>query len=104
MEDPPSQRLDKWLWCARFTKTRTDCSALLENGQLRINRQPTLKPHARVRAGDALSFSLRGKVKIIRILLLAARRGPPQEAQRLYDDLSGDVPEIVPSESGPTIP
>ena len=45
-------RLDKWLWCARVAKTRGACSRLVEAGSVRINRQPTDKPHAKLRPGD----------------------------------------------------
>ena len=53
-EDRDWQRLDKWLWCARVSKTRAACARLVEEGGVRINRQPTDKPHARLRPGDVL--------------------------------------------------
>ena len=59
-EDRTWQRLDKWLWCARFAKTRADCARFVGDGFVRINRQPTDKPHARLRPGDVLVFPLRG--------------------------------------------
>ena len=43
-EDRDWQRLDKWLWCARFMRARSDCAALVARGSIRINRQPTDKP------------------------------------------------------------
>ena len=46
-EDRTWQRLDKWLWCARFLKARSGCARLVAEGMVRINRQPTDKPHAR---------------------------------------------------------
>jgi ribosome-associated heat shock protein Hsp15 len=91
-EDRDWQRLDKWLWCARVAKTRAACSRLVEEGGVRINRQPTDKPHARLRPGDVLTFAVgsadRGVVRIWRVLALAERRGPAAEAQGLYEDLS----------------
>ena len=54
-EDRDWQRLDKWLWCARFMRARTDCAALVSAGSIRINRQPTDKAHARLRVGDVLT-------------------------------------------------
>lgn len=81
------QRLDKWLWCARFMKARSDCAALVAEGFLRINRQPTDKPHARLRVGDVITLPIRGDVRVIEVLSLAARRGPAPEAQALYRDL-----------------
>ena len=92
-EDRDWQRLDKWLWCARVAKTRAACARLVEDGGVRINRQPTDKPHARLRTGDVLTFALgsadRGVVRVWRVLALAERRGPAPEAQALYEDLSG---------------
>lgn len=92
---PDFQRLDAWLWCARLRKTRPDCARLIEAGAVRINRQPTDKPHARVRPGDVLTIAQgsgeRGRIAVWRVLALAARRGPPEEARALYDDLSADM-------------
>jgi len=95
-EDRDWQRLDKWLWCARVAKTRAACARLVETGTFRLNRQPTDKPHARLRPGDVLTFALgpaeRGEVRVWRVLALGARRGPAPEARSLYQDLSADGP------------
>ncbi len=86
------QRLDHWLWCARLAKTRSLCAKAVEAGGFRLNRQPTEKPHARLRPGDVLTFPWgppeRGQVRVWRVLALADRRGPPAEARALYEDLS----------------
>ncbi|NMJ43277.1 RNA-binding S4 domain-containing protein [Roseomonas sp. JC162] len=86
------QRLDAWLWCARLRKTRSDCAALVEAGAVRINRQPTDKPHAKVRTGDVLTIAQgsgeRGRIAVWRVLALAERRGPPAAARALYEDLA----------------
>ena len=58
------QRLDKWLWCARFMK-RAATAPLDRGGGLRLNRQPTDKPHARLRVGDVLTLPLRGGVRVV---------------------------------------
>jgi ribosome-associated heat shock protein Hsp15 len=94
VEDRDWQRLDTWLWCARLAKTRAACARLVEEGTFRINRQPTDKPHARLRPGDVLTFAAgtRGEVRVWRVLALAARRGPPAEARGLYEDLSSGLP------------
>ena len=84
-----SQRLDKWLWCARFASTRTACAGMAESGLLRINRQPTDKPHAKVRVGDVLTLPLYSGVRVIEVLALTERRGPAPEAQALYRVLPG---------------
>ncbi|HEX2941684.1 MAG TPA: S4 domain-containing protein [Rhodopila sp.] len=87
-EDRDWQRLDKWLWCARVMRARADCAALVAQGSVRINRQPTEKPHARLRVGDVLTIPVRGEVRVLRVLSLAVRRGPATEARLLYADLN----------------
>lgn len=84
-EDRDWQRLDKWLWCARFLKARADCARLIQQGSIRLNRQPTDKPHARLRPGDVITLPLRDAVRVVRVLSLATRRGPAPEAQALYE-------------------
>jgi ribosome-associated heat shock protein Hsp15 len=86
-EDRDWQRLDKWLWCARFMRARTDCAALVVQGSVRINRQPTDKAHARLRPGDVLTVPVHGRVRVVRVLALAARRGPAAEAAGLYEEM-----------------
>ena len=81
------QRLDLWLWCARLAKGRGDCARLVEEGGLRLNRQPTLKAHAKLRVGDVLTIALRGEVRVWRVLALASRRGPAAEARLLYEEV-----------------
>lgn len=76
---------------------RADCSRLIEAGAVRVNRRPVEKPGTRVRPGDVLTVALgggvgpdgdvRGAVRVVRIVALAARRGPASEACRLYDDV-----------------
>jgi ribosome-associated heat shock protein Hsp15 len=87
-----AQRLDAWLWCARLRRTRADCVRLVEAGAIRLNRQPTDKPHARVRAGDVLTIAQGqgegGRILVWRVLALAARRGPPAEARGLYEEVA----------------
>jgi len=84
-----SQRLAKWLWCARFASTRSACADMAESGLLRINRQPTEKPHAKIRVGDVLTLPLYAGVKVVEVLALSDRRGAAPEAQRLYRLVGG---------------
>ena len=86
-EDQDWQRLDKWLWCARFMKARADCARFVAGGRVRINRQPTDKAHARLRVGDILTLPLAAGVRVIRIAALAERRGPAPEARLLYEEI-----------------
>jgi ribosome-associated heat shock protein Hsp15 len=87
IEDRDWQRLDKWLWCARFLKARADCARLVSGGVVRVNRQLTDKPHAKLRPGDVLTLPMRGDVMVVRVLQLAVRRGPAPEARTLYETL-----------------
>jgi ribosome-associated heat shock protein Hsp15 len=57
-------------------------------GSIRINRQPTCKPHARLRIGDVLTLPVHGTVRVLRVAGLADRRGPATEARLLYEDVS----------------
>jgi ribosome-associated heat shock protein Hsp15 len=82
-------------------RARTDCAALIARGRLRLNRQPTDKPHAKLRVGDVLTLPLRDAVRVIRVLALAARRGPASEARLLYEDVGEPPP---PSCAGPETP
>jgi ribosome-associated heat shock protein Hsp15 len=86
-EDKDWQRLDKWLWCARFLKTRSDCARLVAEGSIRINRQATDKAHARLRVGDVLTLPLVTQVRVVQVLSLAGRRGPAAEARSLYRNM-----------------
>lgn len=96
------QRLDMWLWCARVAKGRSDCARLVEEGRLRLNRQPTVKAHAKLRVGDVLTMALRGEVRVWRVLALAERRGPASEARGLYEELlEADGVQPNPDEAGP---
>jgi len=85
--DTPGIRLDKWLWYARFLKSRTSASKLCSAGSVRINSQRTLKAHSLVRVGDVLTFPQGNKIRVVRIMQLGKRRGPATEAEELYSEL-----------------
>ncbi|NIA71095.1 RNA-binding S4 domain-containing protein [Pelagibius litoralis] len=80
-------RADKWLWYARFFKTRSLASKVCQAGKLRLSGQGVVKPHHKVRAGDVLTFPQACHIRVIRVVALAERRGPASEAQALYEDL-----------------
>jgi ribosome-associated heat shock protein Hsp15 len=93
-----TQRLDKWLWFARFTKTRSLAASLCERGKVRLvrGRAPPKrvdKAHQLVQVGDQLSLVVHGKAFALEVLGLGERRGPAREAQLLYRILSGDAPD-----------
>lgn len=83
-----SQRLDKWLWFARFARTRTLASALCKAGKVRVNRVSTSKPGAMIKSGDVLTFPLGRGIKVVRVLAPGERRGPAKQAQLLYEDMT----------------
>src|SRR5262249_372556 len=92
-----SLRLDKWLWFARFVKSRSLASKLVEQGRMRVNGTPTAKAHYAVRTGDVLTFALGPHIRVIKIVALGTRRGPAPEAQQLYDDLDPPAPRAASS-------
>lgn len=81
-------RLDKWLWFARFCKTRTLATNLCRSGRIRVNKTPTEKPNHQIRPDDVLTFPQGDRVRIVKIVGLGARRGPASEASLLYDDMT----------------
>jgi ribosome-associated heat shock protein Hsp15 len=113
-------RLDKWLWHARFCKSRSLATKLCVGGQIRLAQAapangaaaapevrsgtPSLvaKASQTVRPGDVLTFPLGGQVRVIRILALGARRGPAPEARTLYQDLTPPQPRLR-QEAGPGV-
>ena len=80
-------RLDKWLWQARFFKTRALAAQVVSKGRLRVNQTIITKAHHRVRPGDVLTFPQGRLVRVVRVVELGSRRGPASEAQTLYEDL-----------------
>ncbi len=83
----PKLRLDKWLFHARFFKSRDLAQDCVESGHLRLNAQRCKKPGHGVVVGDVLTFPQGGQIRVVRVLALAGRRGPATEAQALYCDL-----------------
>jgi ribosome-associated heat shock protein Hsp15 len=79
------QRLDKWLWFARLSKTRTLAALLVESGKVRVNRLRAVKASQTIRPGDVLTIALRGNVRVVRVVSTGMRRGPAPEAQALYE-------------------
>jgi ribosome-associated heat shock protein Hsp15 len=80
-------RIDKWLWFARFLKSRSLATALVASGRLRVNGQPMAKAHYAVKVGDVLTFPLGPHIRVIKVLAPGVRRGPAPEARALYEDL-----------------
>lgn len=84
-----AMRLDKWLWHARFFKTRSLAARYVEKSRCRLDGRVVDKPHAQVAAGMVITFALGPGVKVVRVLALGERRGPAPEARTLYEEIDG---------------
>ena len=80
-----SVRLDKWLWAARFFKTRALAVKACELGRVRSSGQPA-KPAREVKAGDRLEITTEGGIFAVEVLALSEVRGPASVAQALYTE------------------
>ena len=83
---PASERIDKWLWFARFGKTRALTQKLIERGQVTLNDTKVKKTSAAGRVGDRVVVVLGMVRRSVTVLELGARRGPAGEARALYDE------------------
>ncbi len=87
-----TQRLDRWLWFARFFKSRTLAASVVSAGKVRVNAERVSKPSHLVRPGDILTFPAAKQVRVIKIVDIGTRRGPAPEAQALYEDQAPPQP------------
>lgn len=83
------QRLDKWLWFARFARTRTLAARLVTDGHVRVNGTKTDNAAKGLVLGDVITVAAPHATVAIRVLDLGERRGPSEEAKCLYEELSG---------------
>lgn len=99
-------RADKWLWHARFVKTRSMGARLISGGHLRVNGIKHLKPSVLVGTNDVLTFPQGNRIRVVRVLALSTRRGSAVEARVLFDDLTLPVEKIAraPGFDGPGRP
>lgn len=93
LEGTEKLRIDKWLWHARFFKTRSLAAAKVKTGIARVNGTTTHKPSSMIAPGDVLTFAQGDHIRVIQIDALGERRGPAPEAQALYTDLSPPQPK-----------
>jgi ribosome-associated heat shock protein Hsp15 len=89
----PGLRLDKWLFQARFFRSRSLAAEVIEAGHCRINGARVTKAGHDVRPGDTLTFAQGPRIRLIRVLDLGQRRGPAVEAQTLYLDMDAAAPQ-----------
>ena len=90
------QRIDKWLWHARVVRTRSAAAALSVSGHVRINDVRVEAASQAVRTGDVLTVALDRRVRILKVVGFAERRGGAEAMQSLYEDLSPAVPAPSP--------
>ncbi len=92
MVDAPGQRLDKFLFFARFCKTRAVATSLVAQGGVRINRHLTEKPHAQLHPGDVLTLALPRGVVVVQVEALAKSRASAPQARLLYQEITAAGP------------
>jgi ribosome-associated heat shock protein Hsp15 len=85
--DGEGQRLDLFLWQARFFKSRTLAKEIIAASRVRINGQPVSRPGRLVVPGDVLTFPQGNAIRVVKITALPTRRGPAPEAQSCYSDI-----------------
>ena len=85
-------RIDKWLWYARFFKSRTLATRLCASGKLVLGNQFIRKGHATLKVGDKLTFPKNDDIRVIKVVSLSTRRDPASEAVTLYEDLQPPQP------------
>lgn len=88
-------RIDKWLWHARFFKTRSLAAKQVSAGHVRLNSDKVSKPAQNVSPGDVLTFPQGRQIRVVRVEAIGERRGPAPEAQALYHDMT-EKQETVP--------
>jgi ribosome-associated heat shock protein Hsp15 len=91
-------RIDKWLWHARFYRSRAQAQEAATSGLLRLNGLRVEKPSAGVRPGDVVTLPRGYDVLAIRIEAVGLRRGPSAEARKLYTIVASSIldPAVTP--------
>ena len=84
-------RLDLYLHRIRLVKSRTLAQGLIETGYVRVDGKRIEKTSEQVNVGSTIALPLQGHVRVLRVLDLPARRGPPPEARRCYEELGADT-------------
>lgn len=79
----PGLRVDKWLWCARFFRTRGLAQAAVEGGHVQVN-DDRVKPSRHLRVGDRLRIRRGQETMDVEVIAIPARRGPAEEARACY--------------------
>ena len=83
-------RIDRFLHCIRLAKSRTLAQSIIERGHVRIDGNRVEKSSEEVRAGNVVALPLHDRVRVLKVLALPHRRGPPAEALACYEELGID--------------
>jgi ribosome-associated heat shock protein Hsp15 len=83
-------RLDKWLWAARFFKTRSLAATAIDGGKVRLNGHP-IKPAKEIGPGDLLDLSIGEQQWTLTVLAINAQRRPAPEARQLYKETDESI-------------
>jgi len=86
-------RIDRFLFFIRLVKSRTLAQHMIEEGHVRIDGERVEKSSEEVRQGSIVALPLHGRVRVLRVLTLPARRGPADEARACYEELGIDEPK-----------
>jgi ribosome-associated heat shock protein Hsp15 len=101
LSESEGQRIDKWLWHARFARTRTAAQRLVQAGDVRVNREKVAAASRLVRPGDVLTLATSREVRVLTVTAIAPRRGPAEAARLLYREHAA---EPGPAPDPPTAP
>ena len=85
MDEPERLRIDKWLWAARFMKTRSLAADAVKGGRVQVGGQ-RVKPSREIASGDHVQITVGHTRRTVVVLGVAARRGPAAEARLLYEE------------------
>ncbi|MCB1960046.1 MAG: RNA-binding S4 domain-containing protein [Rhodocyclaceae bacterium] len=91
--DPENEarlRIDKWLWAARFFKTRTLATAAVDGGRVHLN-QSRVKPAHAIDVGDTVDITLGARHITVTVCALSATRGPAPQARTLYAETAESI-------------
>ena len=95
-------RIDRFLHCIRLAKSRSLAQAIVQQGHVRIDGRRVEKPSSEVEAGSIVALPLHGKVRILKVRALPARRGPAAEARACYEELTEAAPGLSEPAEGAT--
>ncbi len=89
-QDPPRVRIDKWLWAARFFKTRALATAAVDSGKVQVNGV-RVKPSRQIHIGEELSIHKGLYTFVVDVHGLSIQRGSAERAQTLYSERESSV-------------